>query len=103
LPLVVEEATGTYGTVALQILPRSSTILKYGLIVGNSPGIVDADYTEEIGIVVYNLNDFPQTIEEGTRVAQAIFVPCIFPQIVFVDENMSSDRETRKGFGSTGD
>ena len=86
--------------LAMLILPRSSLPLKYGLIVANSPGVIDADYTGEIGIIVYNITDKIQHIEAGTRVAQALFVEAVFPEMVWADSPEA--RPERGGFGSTG-
>jgi dUTP pyrophosphatase len=86
--------------LALMILPRSSLPLKYGLILPNSPGLVDADYAEPIGIIVHNLRDEPVSLAAGTRIAQAVFVPVQFPM---VSETGAGDpSRTRGGFGSTG-
>ncbi len=48
------------------ILPRSSLPLKYGLILPNSPGLIDADYAGPIGIIVHNLRD-EEVILPGAR------------------------------------
>lgn len=88
------------------ILPRSSLILKYGLVVGNSPGLVDPDYTDEIRIILHKIpvEGIPDeiTLEAGTRVAQAVFINCYFPWINFT-ECVDSSRTNRSGFGSTGE
>lgn len=87
--------------LAMLILPRSSLPLKYGLILPNSPGLIDADYAGPLGIIVHNLNDEPVTLPAGTRIAQAVFVRVEFPDL---QETVTSDpRRTRGGFGSTGD
>lgn len=85
--------------LAMLVLPRSSLPLKYGLILPNAPGLIDADYAEEIGIIVHNLREEPVQLAAGTRVAQAVFVRLEFPEI----EDGPSDPERRRGgFGSTG-
>lgn len=40
----------------IQIRPRSGNSLKKGLIVLNSPGTIDADYTFEIGVIAWNVS-----------------------------------------------
>ena len=50
-----------------QIRPRSGLALKRGLTVLNTPGTIDADYRGEIGVIMVNLSDEPQTIEDGER------------------------------------
>lgn len=85
--------------VAMLILPRSSLSLKYGLILPNSPGLIDADYGGEIGIIVHNLKNEPVTLEAGTRIAQAIFARVWLPTI---EETKADAPRPRGGFGSTG-
>jgi len=82
------------------ILPRSSLPLKYGLIVANAPGLIDADYTGEIGVIVHNVTDKYVNLESGTRIAQAVFVWLALPPVIEVED--SDAREERGGFGSTG-
>jgi dUTP pyrophosphatase len=86
--------------LAMLILPRSSLPLKYGLILPNAPGLIDADYAEPIGIIVHNLRDDPVTLTAGTRIAQALFVRVAFPAMEIVDD--VDGARTRGGFGSTG-
>jgi len=88
------------GGIAMLVLPRSSLSIKYGLILPNSPGLIDADYSEAIGIIVHNLRDTPVTLDAGTRVAQALFVRVEFPTIAV--GNDADPARGRGGFGSTG-
>ena len=88
------------GGIAMLFLPRSSLSLKYGLILPNSPGLIDADYSGPIGIIVHNLGDDPVVLSSGTRIAQAVFVELKFPQLREDEADPSRDRG---GFGSTGD
>ena len=88
------------GGIAMLILPRSSLSLKYGLILPNSPGLIDADYSGPIGIIVHNLRDDPVVLAAGTRIAQAVFVELKFPRL---REDAADQKRDRGGFGSTGD
>jgi dUTP pyrophosphatase len=87
------------GGLAMLILPRSSLALKFGLILPNSPGLVDADYAGPVGILVHNLRDEPVTVPSGTRIAQAVFVRMEFPNL---QEAEADPTRSRGGFGSTG-
>jgi dUTP pyrophosphatase len=87
------------GGLAMLVLPRSSLALRFGLILPNSPGLVDADYAGPIGILVHNLRDDAVTVPAGTRVAQAVFVEIRFPTMI---EGEADGARTRGGFGSTG-
>lgn len=86
--------------LAMLVLPRSSLSLKYGLILPNAPGLIDADYAGPIGIIVHNLRDEPVLVPAGTRIAQAVFVQVHFPRLVETDRPDPS--RSRGGFGSTG-
>ena len=55
-----------------QIRPRSGLALKRGLTVLNTPGTIDADYRGEIGVILINLSNEPQTIESGERICQMV-------------------------------
>jgi len=90
----------TRGGLAMLILPRSSLALTFGLILPNSPGLVDADYAGPIGILVHNLREAPVTLEAGTRIAQAVFARLEFPALGEVDD--ADPARQRGGFGSTG-
>jgi dUTP pyrophosphatase len=89
------------GGLAMLILPRSSLALKFGLILPNAPGLVDADYAGPIGILVHNLRDEAVHVPAGTRIAQAVFARLEFPVVAEAAE--ADPERTRGGFGSTGD
>jgi dUTP pyrophosphatase len=75
--------------------------LKRGLTVLNTPGTIDADYRGEIGIILINLSQQPQTIETGERIAQMVIAPCCQPELVQVQEINQTDRGDG-GFGHSG-
>lgn len=85
--------------MAMLILPRSSLFKRRGLIIPNSPGLVDADYAGELFVQVLNLRSTPTTVPAGERVAQMIFPIVGLPQFGYLDADTS---RTRGGFGSTG-
>lgn len=58
----------------IQVRPRSGMTLRYGLTVLNTPGTVDSGYTGEIGVIMINLSNEPQTIKPGERIAQIVCV-----------------------------
>lgn len=53
-----------------QLRPRSGLALKRGLTLLNTPGTIDADYRGDIGVIMVNLSNEPQTIEHGERICQ---------------------------------
>lgn len=82
----------------LQIVPRSSTPLKYWLIVANAPGTVDEDFwPNPISIQLINLSFYPIRLKAGDRIAQAII-----HKYEVVDNEITPEEERTSGFGSTG-
>ena len=84
-----------------QIRPRSGLSLKKGLTVLNSPGTIDADYRGEIGIILINLSQEPQTIEQGERIAQMVIARHEQPDLRQVDVLDMTERG-EGGFGHSG-
>ena len=88
---------GTY----LELSVRSSCPLKHWLILGNSVGIIDADYYNnpdnegEIFFQIYNLSPFNIQIKKGEAIGQAIILP------YGVTEDDVAGGERTGGFGST--
>ncbi len=84
------------------LFSRSSTPLKKGLIVANSVGVVDQDYSgedDEIKLCVLNITKETVGVEKGERIAQGVIMKVERPDFVEVDK--MSDK-SRGGFGSTG-
>ena len=104
--------SGTY----IQIADRSSLAVK-GLRTG--AGVVDTGYQGDVSVVLHNLNntssgyyDFDSTnsyntfqkgykIKKGDKIAQAILIPILTPELEEVTEFAPSERGDR-GFGSSG-
>lgn len=92
----------------LQVRSRSGMSLKRGLSVLNSPGTVDADYTGEIGVIMYNSTPFLNQIDKGERIAQLVANTVIRPipeEISPGEFNTLNLKNVRgeDGFGSTGE
>ncbi len=90
---------------AALVLPRSGLGHKKGLVMGNSVGLIDADYTGEIFISTWNRNPVgsdPIVITPGERIAQMMFVPVLHAQMSVVEEFSSATERGAGGFGSTG-
>ena len=84
-----------------QIRPRSGLALKRGLTILNTPGTIDADYRGEIGIIVVNLSQEPQTIAPGERICQMVIARHEQPEVVEVRE-LSDTARGAGGFGHSG-
>lgn len=86
---------GCYGRIA----PRSGLAVKHGIQVG--AGVVDADYTGELKVVLFNHDTQPYVIKSGYRIAQLVLEQIVTPEV----EEVFSVEETDRGdggFGSTG-
>ncbi len=86
-----------------QIRPRSGLALKHGLTVLNTPGTIDADYRDEIKVILINLGQEPFVIERGIRIAQMVIAPVSSIQWREATEHQDTlTLERSGGFGSTG-
>jgi len=86
----------------LMIASRSSTPRKKGLLTPHGIGVIDHDYCgpkDEVLIQVYNFTNQDVTISKGDKIAQGIFVKI---EKVRWQEEASTKKESRGGFGSTG-
>jgi len=99
----------------LKLYARSSLALKQGLTLSNCVGIVDADYADEIKVILHNTSKQVQSVKIGDRVCQAILEPVVnFCFEKKIDNNILSLHNERNalvqdsatirhgGFGSTG-
>lgn len=87
------------------VVPRSGLGHKTGLVLGNSVGLIDADYTGPLMISAWNRNAAGTpaiVIEPGQRIAQLLFVPIARPAFDIVTEFTSKTARGSGGFGSTG-
>lgn len=89
----------------LSISARSSLPYKNLLIVANSPGIIDADYYNnidnegEIFILLLNLSPYDVIIKKGDKLAQGIIQQYIKTE----DDEQTMPTDRVGGFGSTGE
>jgi len=86
----------------MQIRPRSGISCKTKIRIANSPGSIDSDFRDEVGIIVERIDDsdFPVTIEKGTRIAQGV-IGAVF-KVEFEEAEELNTTEREGGFGSTG-
>lgn len=84
-----------------QVRPRSGLAFKHGITVLNSPGTIDADYRGDIGVIMVNLSNEPQTIEHGERICQMVIArheTVVWQAVEALDET----ERGAGGFGHTG-
>lgn len=86
---------------AALILPRSGLGHK-GLILGNTVGLIDADYQGEIRLSCWNRGRVPLTIEPGDRVAQMVVIPIVTPVFRVVTAFAAETTRRDGGFGHSG-
>lgn len=84
------------------INPRSGLGSKHGIILGNTQGWIDSDYTGQIGVCVWNRSTKPFVIEPGERICQMAFIPVVQVELNVVEEFSASSARGDGGFGSTG-
>lgn len=84
-----------------QIRARSGLSINHGITMINGVGTVDSDYRGEWNVPLVNLGTEPYTIEDGERIAQAVFVRFEQAEFVLSDEINETERGAG-GFGSTG-
>jgi len=86
---------GTYGRIG----PRSGLAHRYGI--DTLAGIIDQDYSGEVGIILVNLGSQAFRILHGARIAQLVIERIALPQVVEV-ERLQATLRGSGGFGSTG-
>jgi dUTP pyrophosphatase len=83
-----------------EITPRSGLAIKHGISIVNSPGILDSDYRNEIGVILINLGKEDFAINRGDRIAQMNFKK--IEKAEFEEAAELKDSKRKGGFGSTG-
>jgi len=84
-----------------QIRPRSGLAYKAGITVLNAPGTIDADYRNEIMVLLVNHGQAPFEIKRGDRIAQILIAPvpnCSWTPV----ENVADLGDTERGLGGYG-
>lgn len=82
----------------MQIRPKSGMALHHGITVLNGPGTVDADYPDEVGVILINHGRQPYTIRPGAKIAQGVLAPVYRAVQGFTKDT----KERTGGYGSTG-
>jgi len=93
LPILVP--CGTYGRIA----PRSGIALHHSVDI--AAGVIDRDYTGNVGIIVVNNGNQPFSIQRGDFIAQIICERVVEPIIREADTLITSTMRGTRGFGSS--
>ena len=96
--LAIRVPTGHVGL----IMSRSGLASKHGIFVLNAPGIIDAEYSGEIKIVMGNMSDNNYLVERGDKIAQFTMLPLMQLNLLRGDDMVWSGTRGARGFGSSG-
>ena len=87
---------------SIRLHPRSGLALKQGLILANCEGVIDADYQQEVFVMLHNISKVSAIVKKGDRIAQGEVV-CNEPFNFYPLKQMPNQISERNGgFGSTG-
>tara|TARA_Y100001937_G_scaffold124928_1_gene190623 strand:+ start:776 stop:1228 length:453 start_codon:yes stop_codon:yes gene_type:complete len=87
----------------LQIMNKSGIASKNKLVVGAC--VIDHGYDGEVYINLHNIGLSNQLIEPGQKIAQAVMIPIVLPELSITESDTVYDFESERGaggFGSTG-
>ncbi len=87
----------------LQIMNKSGIASKNKLVVGAC--VIDHGYDGEVYINLHNVGKTKQLVEPGQKIAQAVMIPIVVPELSVTDSDTVYDFESERGtggFGSTG-
>ena len=111
-----------YSPVSITVDPHSSAVIdtgvhiaipdgfcgllvsKSGLNVNHditSTGLIDAGYTGNIRVKLYNHGNTPYHVIEGNKISQIVILPVVLCDFIQVDEFEATERGSG-GFGSSG-
>lgn len=84
------------------VCSRSGLANRFGVAVKNSPGIVDPDYTGDVGVILENSGKEAFFYAEGDRIAQLLILES--PEVMFSksQKELTSSVRGDNGFGSSG-
>lgn len=88
--------------IHMLLFVRSSLPLKKGLVLANGVGLIDADYEDEVKVMLHNVTGETVEVKAGDRIAQLMpLSPEVIKQVKStfpVEDSMRTG-----GFGSTGE
>jgi dUTP pyrophosphatase len=83
------------------VQPRSGLAARHGIVVVNSPGLIDSGYRGELQVVLLNTDhERPFVADAGERIAQLVVLAVPDLALREVEELPASERGVR-GFGSS--
>ena len=82
------------------IRPRSGLALNCGI--DTMAGVIDSDYTGEIGVILINHSDYLFSFSSGDKIAQLVIQPHHTDFAIEVVDSLDATGRGEGGFGSTG-
>jgi dUTP pyrophosphatase len=86
----------------LQGRPRSGISINTKLRISNSPGTIDSEYRDEVGIILDNIGNSPIHLKKGDRVMQIVLQEVPRMKLLVVNDIREVEGNRNGGFGSTG-
>ena len=86
----------------IQMRPRSGMSSKTKIRISNSPGTIDENYRDEIGVIVDNIGEYDHHILRGDRIAQIVLNEVPKMEFTLVDSVANIGENRGGGFGSSG-
>lgn len=83
------------------VQPRSGLAFKHGIMVVNSPGLIDAGYRGEVRVALYNSGKEPFAVAVDDRIAQLVVQRVEEPRFRAA-ESLPDTVRGEGGFGSSG-
>jgi dUTP pyrophosphatase len=84
----------------LEIKNKSGIASSRSLVVGAC--VVDSGYNGEIFVNLHNIGSLTAMVDPGQKIAQAVMVPIVYPEIEEITEDDVYGRQTDRGFGALG-
>ena len=84
-----------------QVRSRSGLSSKFGIVVINGVGTIDADYRGQIKVPIINIGPKIYSVAKGDRIAQLVISPVVQANFIISDE-LSETKRGDGGLGSTG-
>ncbi|MFW5972398.1 MAG: dUTP diphosphatase [Bacteroidota bacterium] len=84
------------------VASRSGLSLKHGIRIAQGIGVIDADYTGEIKVILQHDGDAPYAIQPGERIAQLFFQPIERVELEPIETFSTTSERGARGFGHTG-
>lgn len=88
---------------ALAVRPRSGMSCKTQVRISNSPGTIDTNYKDEVGVIIDNFSSEPYVIHKGDRIAQLILEKNYQASFIEVEDVRELGEDRGGGYGSTGE